>query len=387
MLFSDQQRDDHSPGKYAEDIFAFLGRSARPNAVEIRRILEKWFEDYPAVECAALKDRLQNDFHAGFLELFLHSYFHANSFTLAPHPTVPNSPRKPDFLVQNGECEFYLEATVVRDISDQDIARQRVKNLLLDAINSADSPNFFLDLRDFTIAPGSQPAARKIKAFLERELPKWDPDEVEKSVAGNAVNDGPILQFQDAAIFVRIMLIPRSPEARGKPGIRPIGIHPPETHWGGEDSVLRKSINNKTTRYGALDRSYVICANYIGIWGAEQEDILNALFGTRQLTATTNRPNPVPSRKPDGIFRGPGGPWNTRVSGVIVATISPWNLPSARFELYHHPRATFPLKPCALPLRQASIAGDRLEWREGIPLADLYRLPEGWPDLSGRGHR
>ncbi len=379
-LFSDRHRDDHAPGQYAEDTFAFLDRSARTNVVEIRHILEKWFEGYPLVERAALKDRLQNDFDAGFLELFLHSYFHTNSFTLTPHPTVPNSMRKPDFLVQNGECEFYLEATVVRDQSDQDVARQRVKNRLLDAINSVNSPNFFLDLQDFTFTPGSSPTARKLKVFLERELPKYDPDEVEKAVVGNVFNEGPILQFQDHAIHARIALIPLSPETRGRLGIRPIGIHPTETHWGGGDSALRESINDKATRYGVPDRPYVICANYIAKWGAEQEDILNALFGTFQFTATTNQPKPVPSRKPDGIFKGPGGPWNTRVSGVIVANLFPWNVPSARFELYHNPWATLPLKSCTLPLRQASVAGDRLEWRDGVPLADLYRLTAGWPD-------
>jgi hypothetical protein len=378
-LFSDKRREDRSPGKYSEDTFSFIDRSARPNAVEVRRILEIWFKDYPAVERAALKDRLQNDFYAGFLELFLHSYFYANSFTLDPHPAVPNSTRKPDFLVRHGECEFYLEATIVRDKSDQAVAGERVENILLDAINSVESPNFFLDLRDFTIAPGKQPAAKRIKAFLKQELPKYNPDEVEKALVENPGSGGPILQFQDDTLFATIGLIPLSRETRGAPGIRPIGIHPPKTRFGGGDSALRESINDKAKRYGAPDRPYVICANYIGEWGVDPEDILNALFGTFQLTATTDRPHPVPSRKPDGIFRGRGGPWNTRVSGVIVANLFPWNIPSARFELYHNPWATLSLKSHTLPLRQASVEGSRLEWRDGVSLSGLYRLPAGWP--------
>jgi hypothetical protein len=176
------------------------------------------------------------------------------------------------------------------------------------------------------------------------------------------------------------MLVPRSPEARGKPDIRPIGIYPIETHWGGGDAALRESINEKATRYGQLDRPYLVCANYIGEWGADQEDILNALFGTLQFTDTMNQPNPIPSRKQDGVFIGPRGPWNTRVTGVIMATLFPWNLPSARFELYHNPWATLPLKSYTLPIRQALVVGDRLEWRDGVRFIDLYKLPAGWPD-------
>jgi hypothetical protein len=143
---------------------------------EVRRLLEEWFAAYPASDRVALKDRLRDDFHAGFLELFLRSYFAASTFQLDAHPIVPSSSKRPDFLVRKGACEFYLEATIARDKSDEDAARQRVRNLLLDAITSTPSPNFSLALQEFTIAPGKQPAPRRIRAFLERELPKYDPE-------------------------------------------------------------------------------------------------------------------------------------------------------------------------------------------------------------------
>ena len=334
-----------------------------------------------------MKARLKNDFAAGSLELFLHSYFHSHSYVLDAHPTVYGSTRKPDFLVRKGECEFYLEGTIIRDESDKEAAKQRVKGALIDAINSIDAPNFFLWLKDFTIKPGKQPAARKLKGFLKRELPKYDPDAVTKIITGSSVADGPLLRFEDATIVVRISLLPRSEAARGKAGYRPIGAYPIETRWGGATDALRQSINDKATRYGDLDRPYIICANYIGKWGAEEEDILDALFGTTQYTVTMDRPSPIESRKADGVFMGPKGPWNTRVSGVIVSELFPWNLPSARFELYHNPWARRPVDASTLPIRQAALVGDRLEWQEGVRLVDLYRLPDGWPNEPATQHQ
>ncbi|HKV43610.1 MAG TPA: hypothetical protein VJT32_02865 [bacterium] len=379
-LFSDRQRTDSGPGKHGEGTYEFLDRSARDNVGVVRSLLERWFSEYPTPYQVDLRKRFKTDFHAAFWELFLHAYCGANEFTLELHPKVPGSSKRPDFLVRKGDCEFYLEATVTRDESDEDEGRRRVRNMLYDAINSIESPNFFLTLEEFAIEPGKQPAARGLKAFLRRELPKHDPDVVASSL--NSAAGAPRLEYRDKNVSVRISLMPRSPKARGNPEIRPIGIYPIQTHWGSGDEALRQSVNAKATRYGRLDRPYVVCVNYIGEWGVDSDDVLNALFGTEQLTATLGQPTPTLSRKRDGVFMGPAGPWNTRVSGVLVgAKLFPWSLRAASLELYHHPWGTKSLVDCLPMVRQARLIGDRLEWHDGLQLADLFHLPPNWPDV------
>lgn len=379
-LFSDRQRTDSGPGKHGEDTYQFLDRSARKNVTAVRELLEQWFSEYPAFGQVDLKNRCKTDFHTGFWELFLHAYFSANGFTLEPHPAVSGSSKRPDFLVKKGDCEFFLEATVTRDESDEDEAQRRVRHLLYDAVNSIESPNFFLTLEEFAIAAGKQPAARGLKAFLRRELPKHDPDVVASSLVPGV--GGPVLRYSDENISVRISLMPRSPKARGNPEIRPIGIYPIQTHWGSGDEALRQSVNAKATRYGKLDRPYVVCVNYIGAWGVDSDAVLNALFGTEQLTATLGQSTPTLSRKRDGVFMGPAGPWNTRVSGVVVgAKLFPWSLLVASFDLYHHPWTAKPLGDCVPSIRQGRLAGDRLEWHDGVQLIDLFHLPPKWPDV------
>jgi len=342
-------------------------------------LLEEWFAVYPESERDALKSRLINDFHAGFLELFLHSYFRSTSFVPEPHPSVRSSSKKPDYLIRNSECEFYLEATVARDKSDEDIARQTVKNLLMDAINSIKSPNFFLALEDFSITPGKQPAARKIKVFLERELLKYNPDDVARSLTTSPLG-GPVLEFRDDAMRVTISLVPRSEAARAKPDIRPIGVYPIETYVGGSDTAIKESLNDKATRYGDLDRSYVVCVNYIGEKGVDQDDILDALFGTLQVSIIKDDDIPISSRQRNGVFMGPDGPWNTRVTAVVISNLFPWNLTTGRLELYHNPWTKRPLSLCSLPLRQASLVNNKLEWLDGISLTDLFGLWPTWPN-------
>jgi|SRR5690348_3839753 len=353
-LFGDRERTDSGPGKHGENTYQFLDRSARANVAVVRELLERWFSEYPAPGQVDLRNRLKTDFHAAFWELFLHAYFSANGFTVQLHPAVSGSSKRPDFFVKKGDCEFLLEATVTRDESVEDEGQRRVRNLLYDAINTIESPNFFLTLEEFSIAPGKQPAARGLKAFLRRELPKHDPDVVTSNL--DPVAGGPVLEYRDGRLSVRISLMPRSPKARGNPEIRPIGIYPVQTHWGSGDEALRESVNAKATRYGKLDRPFVVGVNYIGAWGVDSHAVLNALFGTEQLTATLGQPTPTLSRKRDGVFVGPAGPWNTRVAGVIVGSnLFPWSLPSASFDLYHHPWAAKPLGNCLPALRQARL--------------------------------
>jgi hypothetical protein len=77
-LFDECERTDTSPSPESEDLFTFLDRSSRPDVVNIRAELERWFERYPEQRQAELRptfrDRRQH--LSASWELYLASALH-----------------------------------------------------------------------------------------------------------------------------------------------------------------------------------------------------------------------------------------------------------------------------------------------------------------------
>jgi hypothetical protein len=57
--------------------------------------------------------------------------------------------------------------------------------------------------------------------------------------------------------------------------------------------AIRDAIGKKATRYGSLDRSYIIAVNVLSPF-VDQEDILDALFGSEQVTFPLDMPDDQP---------------------------------------------------------------------------------------------
>ncbi len=94
------------------------------------------------------------------------------------HPEVANTAHRPDFLVTPLEGEtFYLEAVLSTDESREQTAARARMNQVYDALNRMNSPNFFIGMT-LAGAPSTTPPARRIRAFLERELSRLDPNEI-----------------------------------------------------------------------------------------------------------------------------------------------------------------------------------------------------------------
>lgn len=99
-----------------ETTFEFLARGGRPEAVEIREWMEKWFQEFPADHRMNLKNRLQLE---GFGE-FMGTYFELQIFAMLRrlnchveiHPCFDGTESTVDFRVKHGNLKFYVEATV-----------------------------------------------------------------------------------------------------------------------------------------------------------------------------------------------------------------------------------------------------------------------------------
>ena len=146
--------------------------------------------------------------------------------------------------------------------------------------------------------------------------------------------------------------IAKRPASGGLPGIRPVGILSPRAKWVNTREAIKAEVTGKATRYGALDRSYLIALNVTSEWGCDDDDVVEALFGTvSERFRSTNQgiEHVGSSRNPDGAWHGPQGPRNTRNSGVLLLNgAMPWNVAAVPIRLFHNPYARLPWTPASV---------------------------------------
>src|SRR5690606_10396387 len=201
--------------------------------------------------------RSQTSFSSPFFELFLHEFFRRQDFTLEPHPILPDTTKRPDFLVRGHGLEFYLEAKESTDKSESEKSIENRINQLYDQINKMNTPNFFFRINELFLKSTNQPSGKKIVKYIENQLPRFDPDELAKTLQLTGLENLETITYEDIDVKLVISLIPKSPNARGKEGLRPIGIYPFDSYWGGADTSIKTSIEKKATRYGELDKPYL----------------------------------------------------------------------------------------------------------------------------------
>lgn len=240
------------------------------------------------------------------------------------------------------------------------------------------------DLRDndhsVHIDPGTQPAARRIRAFLLRNLAGVDPDELVARLKTGGFDALPVWTFEDEGVRLQVQPIPKSEALRGQEGVRPIGVYAIESRYGSVTRALRAAISDKAARCGDLEQPFIIAVNSISEWGTDRIDTMQALFGTEQFVFSVEGPRePQMIRARDGVFLGPHGPQCTRVSGALFSRILPWNVPHAWLELYHNPWAARPITQDLLPVDQAVPDGEEMRFLGGHPLHRVFALPEQWP--------
>lgn len=177
--------------------------------------------------------------------------------------------------------------------------------------------------------------------------------------------------------------IAKSAAGRGKPGVRPVGIHSARSKWITTREAIRKEIAGKASRYGQLDRPFVIALNVTSDWGCDDDDVVDALFGTEShIIRWTEHgvENAGTRRNPDGAWQGPKGPSNTRNSAVLLFKgAAPWNVPRVAMRLYNNPHARRALRTALSQLPGAIVENNVLRLLDGIDTAAIFGLPDVWP--------
>jgi hypothetical protein len=341
-LFDTRSRTDRTASLHSEDMFSFLARVDSPYWSAVRDLLDEWFAELPAAEQADLRSRFETGKYSEILsalwQLYLHALLVRTGLTVTPHPTVPGTGRKPDFLaVADDRASFYLEAAVVVE-PDEQAARRRVLGAIWDQINAVASPRFWLNI--YLDAEGDRPPpATRLRLFLADWLARLDYDDAVMLARARRFGELPHTRWEAAGWTLRFMALPKVPPDRGPT----IGMYPEEGGVFDPRSEVLPTLKKKASRYGRPDLPYVVavlCDNIV----ANDGDIEAALYG--RMTVNFARAGGQTfywgaHRKGDGLWTPERG---TRISAVLSATeLKPWTIPRVVPRLWTNPWAARPL--------------------------------------------
>ncbi|WKB81887.1 hypothetical protein QYR09_02350 [Cellulophaga lytica] len=375
-LFEDKIRTDKKPAKYNDNTYDFFDRSDSEKGKVIRGVLNDWFDNYPQVEKSEFKKRFRKEFSSSLYELFIHELFTKQGFTLESHPILKNSSNRPDFLAKGNGIEFYIEVKEATDKTDAERAFENKTNQIYDIVNQTDSPNFWLQIEKLNFKTDQQPSAKKIVRYLENKLPEHNPDLVLDNLNRLGINGIPFISFEDQNLSMIIKLMPKSKEIRGTKGLRPIGILPAEGFIGGADDSIKSALSKKATRYGELDKPFLICINSKSHRGTDNYDVMDALFGSTSVSYSTNPNNKDEriERGMNGFFRDSSGPKYTKVSAVMINRLILGHVKEGKYWFVKHPFAQNDLNFDKFEINKTFVEENKIISKEGKTISQLLDL-------------
>jgi hypothetical protein len=351
-IFEDVARAYSGPADHGESHWSFLNRSARPEFDEARGRIESWFAHLcPALQ-PGVRQRLRSeddqDFAAGFWELYLHELFMRLGYEITCEAETPNG-RNIDFLLRCGGIAFYLEATIARESEAEQAADAR-RNRIYRELDKLESADFMLGIQ---IESAGTSELRKVRV-LRRQLGEWlttlDPDETQRQ--WEEIGEVPTWPWSDGSGWSLVFeAFPNKPEHRGQPARRPLGVLMDKPIGPIDDEGrLRGALRRKRPGdYGDIALPYVVAiceeAFVDDAWHRE-----NVLFGHQAIEFGPGLP-PRSVRKPDGTWRGPGArPLNRRLAAVLFASrLTPWTIDQTRLEWWDNPFANQPVPVDVVP--------------------------------------
>jgi len=384
MLFDHHIDRTRLDGKREDEgDFGYLNVSNRPEAAEVRNFLESCLKHYPKEHSAELIQRMRKSdiqFASASFELFLHTCFLQIGWTIEVHPKVPGEiAKRPDFRVYTDTGDaFYVEATLARKFSDDELAAERRKKEVLRAINDMPSPYFLLDI-DFYGSPRTSVPRKNLRHQIRKWLELLNIDQVEAQIQARLPREE--LRYEHDGWSMVFKAIPRKYQGDNR-SHRTIAVQTLSVRAVNIVDAVKSAAKSKASRYGDLDLPLIVAINM----EEEFADITqerDALFGDLQFwiprDPSQDRPHPI--RRRNGVWNGPNGPQCTRLSGIwLFRRYDPWHFVVRDSNLlYLNPWATRPVPTSALRFPYAMVENDRLVEREGLKFGSLFNLDANWP--------
>ncbi|WP_036142122.1 hypothetical protein [Luteibacter sp. 9135] len=377
MLFRRFDRTDATTKRYRETQLEFLDRSADLAVGAVRALLENAFDAYIESEkfeiSQRLKSRRAHAFKSACFELLLYGMLVRQGYTLVAHPDPANgTDKRPDFLVTPPDGEpFFLEAIVVNEGRDIDGGAEAMKEDVLDALDRAPHPAFYLDIEQ-----GGQPATQPSARALIRDVHAWinglDAGAVVREIAIHGHGAYPRHAWHHQGWTLAFGAIPKN-NNRGELD-RLIGLL--SIGGGAVDlkTPIREAIRNKGRRYGTLPHPLVVAIS-VTAFHLRDLDETDALFGSEGMAIDADR-NARLVRAPDGAWHDGREPRSARVSAAwLFNDLDFYSLPVRRQTLYLNPWASAPLQnpPEWLPL--VCVEEERFVRTEGMTPGQAFGLP------------
>jgi hypothetical protein len=320
-----------------------------------------------------LRSGNDQEFDAGFWELYLHELFTRLGYEIDCEPLLANG-RKIDFLLRRGTSAFYVEATTAGRSGDRrgaDARRDRIYRELDQVQTSA----FMMGINIDDAGSGDLPRLAALRGKLQDWLDSLDPDEVQRQWESSG--EIPTYPWEDNSGWKLVFeAFPNKPEIRSEPVERSLGMFFDSTVGGlirDEDPLTHALKRKQPSRYGTLAWPYVVAVREMPFAPNDTESHrTNVLFG-RSALQYRGGCDPRWVRVGDGIWRGPGArPRNRRLAAVLFTShLTPWSTDTAELEWWDNPFADLPVPEDMIPdvarrrhLRISATGEGRLEAAE-----------------------
>jgi hypothetical protein len=394
QLFDNFERLDCEPRRHDEGMFDFLNRSGWVRSQRIRESFEKWFGHYPEEHAKDIWSRFRSKdtypYYTALFELVLHELMRrAGTVTVHPKAYWGTSSRV-DFRVdQRGGIPFLLEAVTHFGQSEAEQGADMMVEALCNAVNEVESPDFWLHMRVDGKAR-QQPSSKKLKRFLKDKLQTLKQCVLsgQEAFQKDALSDDWV--YEAHGLTLTFTWSPKSPELRGKSGVRTLGARSGAFKWCGLVEDLRQQLRKKAKKYGVPPHPLVIAVNVLDWSYQGHQELAQALFGTVREVVRLSWSSEELGSPPlaqsgteqiqDGLLFDGRQAHYQEISGVLVFDgIAASTLGVVTSRLFLNPWATHQLAIGLEPFPRSFARDGKLVHEEGKSICELLELPFGWP--------
>lgn len=377
QLFDNLTKRKVGHKNYSESNYSFLNCAADPWLSEVRNTLESWFKDYPAADKTDLAGRFRSDDyldHIGALtELLVFRLLMRLGAEVTIHPEDGGThPYKPDFKVKfkNGST-CYVEVATTDGQSKEDRKHESRENVVYDAINRLDSPDYFISV-SVVRYNNKQPNAGKMSSFLKSEISKLNYQDVISSYEEKqSIESLPHWRCSVDGWEIDFGVIPKKPEFRGLSNKGCIGALSYGAECVNPQERVRSILEKKAEKLKGVAGPLLIVINQVDCFSDKSSD-RQALFGDEAIEINIQTKESRPKRKYNGFWLNTKGPRKCRVGGVLfLQRLVPASIKTANLELYVNPWAKQSLPTGFEILPRTIVDGVQIKHNLGKSLSEI----------------
>ncbi len=374
-LFADLERlgDDDLPPRLSN--FEYLSLSNRPEAGRTRQVLTEWLQHFPASHRAQLTEEIQSGddirFDSAVFELAVATIiqFQGNDIEEI-EPQIGSKGRNPDFLCRSQSgTSFVVECADARQLSAEDEGKQKHLDDLINAINEIPGKHHRIYFRY-----SDRPPLAVRKSRIQQLIRNWLSQLDENADFGGSER----LEFDIDGIHYKCDPMKTRSEIKNI-----VGAYGRLAAWSSsQPDSLRRSLKKKSTRYGDLSQPYIIALNAPSCFHPH-EDLFDVLFGTPAVSFDPKNPlqEVQETRLNDGVWAGPKGWANTRVSGILLASnLGAWSAAMRNLWYFEHPFSAHSMDSPFPDICCIRAENGEVSVRDGTPSREIFGLEAGWPE-------